>query len=95
MNVNPLIPHVKKYLDWKSWFVGMYVKAIQSATSAALGWVGTNMTETIAPDMMANLGMTWKQAICAFLAVMAIEVIRYINGKPIPDAIEKAEQEPQ
>jgi hypothetical protein len=89
MNVNPLIPHAKKYLNWKDWFSGMYVKSIQSATSAVLAFVGTNSAEAFSPTGLPGLGMNWKQTCGAFVSILVIEIIRYINGKPLPDSVEE------
>lgn len=85
------INSVKKYLDWKSWFEGMYINAIKSGTSALLAFAGTNTAEAAAP-VFAGLGLNWKQALGAFASVMFIEVVRYVNAKPIPE--EKIEETP-
>lgn len=84
---------VRRYADWRGWFVGMYLNAVRSATGVVLAVVGTNSAQVVAPDSMkdfaANLGINWKQAVAAFVSVLVIECIRYINGKPLPDAIER------
>jgi hypothetical protein len=81
---------VKKYLDWKSWFEGMYVNAIKAGSGAFLAFAGTNTLEAAAPQLLAKLGLNWQQALGAFASVMVIEVVRYINAKPLPEEKEAA-----
>jgi hypothetical protein len=83
------VKHVRKYLDWKSWFEGMYTNAIKAGTSAFLAFVGTNTIEAAAPQAWHGLGLNWQQACAAFGSVMVIEIVRYINAKPMPE--EKSE----
>ncbi len=80
------INQVRKYLDWKSWFEGMYVNAIKSATGAFLAFAGTNSVEAVAPAVFSGVGLNWKQAAGAFLSVLILEIVRYVNAKPLPEA---------
>jgi hypothetical protein len=84
------IKTVKKYLDWKSWFEGLYNNAIKAGTGAFLAFAGTNTAEAAAPTLLAGVSFNWKQAAAACVSVMVIEAVRYINTKPKPE--EKVEE---
>lgn len=80
-----VVKQARKLLDWKAWFTGMYVNAIRAGSGAMLGFVGSNVAEGLAPEALKNLGLSWKQALLAGGCALLIEVLRYINAKPLPD----------
>jgi hypothetical protein len=75
---------IKKYLDWRGYFEGLYLSWIKTLTSTLLGYVGTNAVETMG---IAKIGLTWQQALGVAASVTFIEVLRYLNTKPKPDTI--------
>lgn len=83
------VKQVRKYLDWRNWFEGMYVNAIKSSTGAFLAFAGTNSVEAVSPNFFAGVGLNWKQALGAFLSVLILEIVRYVNAKPLPSSIEE------
>ncbi len=78
------MPTIKKYLDWKGWFSGLYQNVVKAGTGAVLALVGTNAAEGIG---VAVKGMDWKQALVAGASVALIEAFRYVHGKPAPDVV--------
>lgn len=75
---------IKKYLDWRGYFEGLYLSWIKTLTSTLLGYVGTNAVESMG---VAKIGLTWQQALGVAVSVTVIEVLRYLNTKPKPDTI--------
>ena len=78
------MPAIKKYLDWKGWFAGLYKNAVKASTSAVLALAGTNAAEAAG---VAGVGMNWKQAGAAALSVAIIEALRYLNAQPAPAVV--------
>jgi hypothetical protein len=87
-----LAANARKFRDWRSYFEGMYVNAVKAATGAFLSFAGTNTAEAIAPVALENVGMNWQQAIITAASVLVIEVVRYINAKPLPDSVQDPEE---
>lgn len=80
---------VRKYLDWKNWFSGMWANSIKSATAVVLAAVGTNSAEKMMPTIAYDFGLDAKQTAAAFCSVLVIECIRFIHKKPLPDELER------
>lgn len=76
----------RKFVNWRAYFEGMYVKSIQASTGAFLAFAGSNTAEAVAPTSLSGLGLSWKQAVVAAVSALVFEVIRYVNAKPLPDA---------
>lgn len=74
-----------RYFNWSAYFRDMYVSAIRAGTGAFLAFAGTNTAEAVAPEVLAHVGMDWKQAIAAALSALIFDVVRYINLHPIPE----------
>ena len=76
---------IKKYLDWRSWVEGLYLSWIKTLTSTMLGYVGTNAVESM--GVVDKIGLSWKQAVGVGVSVTIIELLRYLNTKPLPDTV--------
>ena len=82
---------MKKYLDWKGWFEGLYLSWIKTLTGTLLGYFGTNAVESMG---IAKIGLTWEQALGVMISVTLIEVLRYLQNKPKPDTVEVNDENP-
>jgi hypothetical protein len=81
---------VRKYFDIRGWLLGMYANAMKSATGVFLIAASTNVAEGMAPASVgAGVGLGWKQAVVAFMSVLFLECVRYINNKPLPDEVDR------
>jgi Na+/proline symporter len=75
---------IKKYLDWKGWFEGLYLSWIKTLTSTVLTWVGTNAAGSMG---VPNIAMNWQQGVSMLGVITFIEVVRYLNAKPKPETL--------
>lgn len=73
-----------RVFNFGQYFRDMYVSGIRAATGAFLAFAGTNTAEAIAPDSLAAIGMSWKQAAAAAIAALIFDIVRYINLNPLP-----------
>lgn len=81
---------IKKYLDWKGYFEGLYLSWIKTLTTSLITYGGTNAIEQTGVKAMKGIGMTWEQGLAMLVAITFWEIIRYLNQKPMPE--EKEEQ---
>ena len=79
-----------RFFNWSQYFRDMYVSAVRASTGAFLAFSGSNTAEAMAPEVLANLGMSWKQALAAALSALVFDVVRYINLKPVPDQTDES-----
>ena len=75
---------IKKYLDWKGWWLGFYLSWVKTVTSTLLTLGGTNLAEKAG---VSGIGMNWKQAGGMILVLTFIEVLKYLNAKPMPETV--------
>lgn len=73
-----------KFFNWRQYFRDMYVSAVRASTGAVLAYSGSNTAESIAPQLLQNVGMSWKQAVVAGISALVFDVIRYVNLHPLP-----------
>ncbi len=73
-----------KFFNWKQYFRDMYVSAVRAGTGAVLAYSGSNTAESIAPELLHNVGMSCKQAVVAGISALLFDVMRYINIHPLP-----------
>jgi len=78
---------IKKYLDWKGYFEGLYLSWIKNVTNTLIILGGSNAAEAMGPEALKGVGLGWKQACSVLIGVTFWEVIKYINAKPKPDTI--------
>lgn len=79
---------IRKYLDWRNYFEGLYLNWIKTVTTTISTWFITNGAE-VATGF--KLGLTWQQALGQLAFLTFYEVNSYIKNKPKPDVIEKEE----
>ena len=75
---------IKKYLNWKGWFEGLYLSWIKTLTGTVLTWVGTNAAGSMG---IPNIAMTWEQGVSMMGVITFIEIVRYLNTKPKPETV--------
>ena len=75
---------IKKYLDWKGYFEGLYLSWVKTVTTSALAFLGTNGAEKIG---LHGVGIDLKQLAGLAASITVWEVIKYLNAKPLPDTI--------
>ena len=75
---------VHKYLDWKGYFKGLYLSWIKTFTTSALTLLGTNAVEQMG---VKDIGIDWRQAVSMFLVITVVEVLRYVQAKPLPETV--------
>lgn len=75
---------IKKYLDWRGYFEGLYLSWIKNLTSTLIALGGTNAAEHMG---MKGVGIDLRQAGGVFVGITVWEVIRYLNAKPKPETI--------
>lgn len=75
---------MKKYLDWKGWLEGFYLSWIKTVTDTLLALVASNGAQALG---VPHIGLNWQQAggLCGTLTI--VQIIRYLNAKPMPDSI--------
>ncbi len=91
-----MLKNINKRLDWRGWFRDLYATSIKAASGVFVAALTSNVAEHMAPESLksftAGAGLNFKQAGAMFLSVLLIEAMRFINLKPLPDAIEEEEQ---
>lgn len=75
---------IKKYLDWKGYFEGLYLSWIKNLTNTLIILGGSNAVEAMG---LKGVGLDWKQACSVLVGVTFWEVVKYINAKPKPETI--------
>lgn len=80
------MPRIHKYLDWKSYFVGLYLSWIKSLTTTLIALGGTNAAESMG---VKGVGISWQQACGVFFGITFWEIVKYVNAKPLPDTREE------
>ncbi len=73
-----------KFFNWRQYFRDMYVSAVRASTGAFLAYGGSNTAESIAPSLLHDVGMSWKQAVVSGIAALIFDIVRYINVHPLP-----------
>lgn len=80
---------IKKYLDWKGWLVGLYDAAIPAGWTAVLTLIGTNGAAATFGGVLADIGMTWKQALSQVGVHMLVAAATYLKTKSRPVVVEE------
>ena len=75
---------VKKYLDWRGYFEGLYLSWIKTVTTTLLTFLGTNAAEHMG---LKGIGLDWKQALSMLGVITLMEVLKYLQAKPKPETI--------
>lgn len=75
---------IKQYLDWKGYAKGFYLSWIKTLTNTVLAYVGSNAVDAIG---VPNIALTIEQAGGLALSITIVEILHYLNNKPIPDTI--------
>ena len=75
---------IKKYLDWKGWFLGAYLAWVKTITNSVLAMAVSNGAEKAG---LAGVGMNWKQFLCFLGWLSLIEAVKYLNAKPKPETV--------
>jgi hypothetical protein len=86
--VNGITPISKKsatkYFNWRGYGRDMYVSVVRAGTGAILAFSGSNTVEAMAPEVLRNVGMDWRQAVAAGVSAAVFDMVRYINLHPLP-----------
>lgn len=80
---------IKKYLDYKGWLIGLWDAAIPAAMTAVLTLLGTNGVAATFGGAVADIGMTWKQALSQVAVHMGVAAATYLKTKPRPIEVEE------
>lgn len=80
---------LKKYLDWRGYFEGLYLNWIKAITTTGLAYFGTN---AVGAAGLPHLAINAKQAGALFLSITVVEVFKYLNAKPKPETITENEE---
>ena len=75
---------IRKYLDWRGWLKGFYLKWIDNVTSTFLALVTTNGAQAMG---IPNIGITWQGALGLFGTLTVIEAVKYLKAQPLPPTI--------
>ena len=75
---------IKQYLDWKGYAKGFYLSWIKTLTNTVLAYVGSNAVGAIG---VPNIALSLEQAGGLALSITIVEILHYLNSKPIPDTI--------
>jgi hypothetical protein len=73
-----------KYFNWRQYFRDMYVSAVRAGTGGILAYSGSNTAEAMAPELLNNIGMSWKQAVVTGISALIFDLVRYVNLHPLP-----------
>lgn len=79
---------IKKYTDWRNWLNGIIDSAVPAGATAVITLVTTNGVASMG-GIVADLGMTWKQAMFQIGIHMIIAVAKYLQTKPRPVVVEE------
>lgn len=75
---------VKKYLDWKGYFEGLYLSWIKTLSATFLAYIGSNAAQSMG---VPSIALSWQQALGMAGSITVVEVLRYLNAKPKPDTL--------
>ena len=84
---------LKRYTDWRGWFVGMYVASVPVSIGKVLDWLTTNGVEATGVKAgiasAAGVGITLKQLTITFIVAIGVSALQYVRTKPRPDVVER------
>lgn len=82
---------LKKFLNWRAWFKGMWVSVAQGATGAALGAIGLVSANVVGIPVTP---IDWKQALGVGLSAAWLRMLLYVNAHPLPEEEDEAIESP-
>lgn len=81
---------LKKLLNWRAWFRGLWSSIVQGGSSAVLGSLGLVGANLAGVDVAV---LDYKQMGGVFLGAAFLRLMLYVNQYPLPE--EEAESEVQ
>lgn len=75
---------IKKYLDWRGWFEGLYLNWIKNLTATLIALGSTNAAQALG---VPHIGLNWQQAGGVLASVTFWEIIKYLQNKPKPETV--------
>lgn len=71
---------LKKYTDLRSWLRHLLRGSVHAGTAAVLGALGLNSAEGLAPDLLHDVSVDWRQLLGFFVSAAVVEALRRINS---------------
>lgn len=85
------VAKVKMYFDWKEWVEGLYLSWVKNVTNTILAYVGTNAADSM--GLIKDIALNWRQMFAVLGVLSVVEIVKYINQKPLPDREEEKSDE--
>ena len=78
---------IRKYTDWQSWGAGLLDSAIPAGATALITLLTTNGAAVTFGGAIADIGITWKQALVQVAIHMMVATAKYLQAKPRPQTV--------
>lgn len=77
---------LKKFLNWRAWWRGLWASIAQGATGAILGSIGLVSANVVGVPVQP---IDWKQALGVGISAAGLRLLLYVNAHPLPQEEEE------
>lgn len=70
---------LRRYTDLRSWLRHLARGSIHAGTAAVLGALGLNSAEGLAPTLLKDVSVDWRQLLGFFVSAAVVEALRRIH----------------